>query len=116
MQILNLDFSLGLEALKCVNRLDLTLNGSYADIELVPSIGAAESIYTTLFVLTNPGQLHIYDDDCLSGLVSAPDMKHAVNAVQYPATLPMVEPYMTIAKLCSVDKNESLQKNLKEVG
>ncbi|KAI3731155.1 hypothetical protein L1987_62338 [Smallanthus sonchifolius] len=111
LTILNLDFSSGLEALKYVKRLDLTLNGSYADIELVR---APESSNTTLFVLTNPGQLHAYDDECLTGLVSAPDMKHAVNAVQYPVTLPTVEPYMTISKLCLVDNNEGLQRVLKE--
>ncbi|XP_071685700.1 uncharacterized protein [Rutidosis leptorrhynchoides] len=111
LTILNLDLSSGLEALKCVKRLDLTLNGSYADIELVPSIGAADSCYTTLFVLTNPGQLHMYDDDCFSGLVSAPDVKHAV---QCPVTVPTIEPYMTIAKFGLVDKDEGLQKILKE--
>lgn len=116
MQILNLDFSSGLESLKCVKRLDRTLNGSYADIELVPSVAASESSYTTLFVLTNPGQLHVYDDDCLAGLISDPEINHAVNAVQCPVTLPTVEPFMTIAKLCSVDKNEGLQRILKEVG
>lgn len=114
LTILNLDLSSGLEALKCIKRSDLTLNGPYADIVLVPGVGAAESSYTTLFVLTNPGQLHVYDDDCLSGLISAPDMKHAVNAVQYPVTLPTVEPYMTITKLCSVQKDGNLQRVLKE--
>ncbi|KAK9063361.1 hypothetical protein SSX86_017231 [Deinandra increscens subsp. villosa] len=111
LTILNLDFSSGLEALKCVKRLDLTLNGSYADIELVR---APESSDTTLFVLTNPGQLHVYDDECLTGLISAPDMKNAVNEVQCPVTLPTVEPHMTISKLCLVDSNEGLQRVLKE--
>ncbi|KAI7749886.1 hypothetical protein M8C21_019771 [Ambrosia artemisiifolia] len=110
LTILNLDFSSGLESLKCVKRLDLTLNGSYADIELVR---APESSDTTLFVLSNPGQLNVYDDECLTGLASAPDMKHAVNAVQCPVILPTVEPYMTISKLCLVD-NEDLQRVLKE--
>nr|XP_043636522.1 uncharacterized protein LOC122607576 [Erigeron canadensis] len=113
LTILNLDLSSGLEALKCVKRLDLTLNGSYADIELVPNVGAAGSS-TTLFVLTNPGQLHAYDDDCLSGLMSAPETMHALNAVQCPVTLPTVEPYMTIAKLCLVDDDEGQQRILKE--
>ncbi|KAK1415488.1 hypothetical protein QVD17_31270 [Tagetes erecta] len=110
LTILNLDFSSGLEAMKCVKRLDLTLNGSYADMELVR---APESSGTTLFLLTNPGQLHVYDDECLTGLDSAPDMKHAVNAVQCPVTLPTVEPFMTISKLCLVD-NDTLQRVLKE--
>ncbi|XP_076929896.1 uncharacterized protein LOC143594470 [Bidens hawaiensis] len=110
LTILNLDFSSGLESLKCVKRLDLTLDGSYADIELVR---APESSDTTLFVLTNPGQLHVYDDECLTGLISAPDMKHAVKAVHCPVTIPTVEPYMTISKLCLVD-SEDLQRVLKE--
>lgn len=113
LTILNLDLSSGLEALKCIKRSDLTLNGPYADIVLVPDAGAAESSYTTLFVLTNPGQLHVYDDDCLSGLISAPE-KHVVNAVQCPVTLPTVEPYMTIAKLCLVLNDGNLQRVLKE--
>ncbi|KAF5794992.1 putative transcription factor WD40-like family [Helianthus annuus] len=112
LTILNLEFSSGLEALKCVKRLDLTLNGSYADIELVR---APESSDTTLFVLTNPGQLHVYNDECLTGLISAPDMKHAVNAVQCPVTIPTVEPYMTVSKLCLVDYNDGLQRVLKEI-
>ncbi|KAJ0546468.1 putative transcription factor WD40-like family [Helianthus annuus] len=112
LTILNLEFSSGLEALKCVKRLDLTLNGSYADIELVRT---PESSDTTLFVLTNPGQLHVYNDECLTGLISAPDMKHAVNAVQCPVTIPTVEPYMTISKLCLVDNNDGLQRVLKEI-
>ncbi|KAJ9553391.1 hypothetical protein OSB04_017436 [Centaurea solstitialis] len=101
--ILNLDLSSGIEALKCIKRSDLTLNGPYGDIALVP--GAAENSYATLFVLTNPGQLHVYDDDCLSKLISAPE-KHAVNAVQYPVTLPTAEPNMTVTKLCSVEGTE----------
>lgn len=115
MQVLNLESSSGLETLKCVKRLDLTLNG-YADIELVPNVGATESSFSTLFVLTNPGQLHVYNNDFLSGLISAPDMKHAVNSVQCPVTLPTVEPYMTVAKLCLLDKDEGLQAILKKVG
>ncbi|KAL8257468.1 hypothetical protein R6Q59_029509 [Mikania micrantha] len=111
LTILYLDCSSGLEALKCVKRLDLTLDGSYADIELVR---VPESSDTTLFVLTNPGQLHVYDDECLTGLFSAPGMKHAVNAPQCPVTLPTVEPYMTISKLCLVN-NEGLQRVLREM-
>ncbi|PWA85428.1 transducin family protein / WD-40 repeat family protein [Artemisia annua] len=113
LTVLNLESSSGLETLKCVKRLDLTLNG-YADIELIPNVGSTESSFSTLFVLTNPGQLHVYNNEFLSGLISAPDMKHAVNSVQCPVTLPTVEPYMTVAKLCLVDKDEGLQTILKK--
>ncbi|KAK3042881.1 hypothetical protein RJ639_001154 [Escallonia herrerae] len=100
LTILNLDWSSGIETLKCSDRVDLTLHGSFADLMLVPS--AAESRDTSsLFVLTNPGQLHFYDDACLSALMSQPDKKHYVHAIQYPAVLPTIEPRMTVASLVS---------------
>lgn len=108
LTILNLDLSSGIEGLKFVKRVDLTLNGSYADIEVVPNIGVTESSYTSLFVLTNPGQLHVYDDESLTGLTSA------VKPVQCPVTLPTVEPYMTVSKLCLVPKDGDLQRVLSE--
>lgn len=108
---MNLDLSSGIEALKFIKRFDLTLDGSYADIELVPNVGATESNCTSLFVLTNPGQLHVYDDECLTGLTSGPSVK----PVQCPVTIPTVEPNMTISKLCSVPKDGDFQRVLNEV-
>ncbi|KAL7586763.1 hypothetical protein Lser_V15G36125 [Lactuca serriola] len=110
LTILNLDLSSGIEALKFIKRFDLTLDGSYADIELVPNVGATESNCTSLFVLTNPGQLHVYDDECLTGLTSGPSVK----PVQCPVTIPTVEPNMTISKLCSVPKDGDFQRVLNE--
>lgn len=99
-QILNLDWSSGIESLKCVGRVDLTLNGSFADMILVPNATATEGYgISSLFVLSNPGQLHFYDDSCLSSLMSQPEKKHSVPAVQYPEVIPTVEPYMTVGKL-----------------
>lgn len=108
LTILNLDLSSGIEGLKSIKRVDLSLNGSYADMEVVPAVGVTESSYISLFVLTNPGQLHVYDDECLTGLTSA------VKPVQCPVTLPTVEPYMTISKLCLVPKDGDLQRVLNE--
>lgn len=99
-QILNLDWSSGIESLKCVGRVDLALNGSFADMILVPNATAMEGYgISSLFVLSNPGQLHFYDDSCLSTLMSQPEKKHSVPALQYPELIPTVEPYMTVAKL-----------------
>ncbi|KAG5558001.1 hypothetical protein RHGRI_008044 [Rhododendron griersonianum] len=100
LTILNLDWSSGIESLKCVGRVDLTLNGSFADMILVPNATATEGYgISSLFVLSNPGQLHFYDDSCLSSLMSQPEKKHSVPAVQYPEVIPTVEPYMTVGKL-----------------
>ncbi|KAK1571272.1 hypothetical protein Q3G72_014394 [Acer saccharum] len=68
-QMLCLDSSSGIESLKCVSRVDLTLSGSFADMVLLPSLGGMESCGTLLFVLSNPGQLDVYDDACLSSLI-----------------------------------------------
>ncbi|KAH7854128.1 hypothetical protein Vadar_010404 [Vaccinium darrowii] len=100
LTILNIDWSSGIESLKCVGRIDLTLNGSFADMILVPNAIATEGYgISSLFVLSNPGQLHFYDDSCLSALMSQPEKKHSVPAVQYPEVIPTVEPYMTVGKL-----------------
>ncbi|KAA8534064.1 hypothetical protein F0562_031743 [Nyssa sinensis] len=99
LTILNLEWSSGIESLKCIGRVDLTLNGSFADMILVPNAGATESSDTSsLFVLNNPGQLHFYDDACLSALMSRPEKKHSIHAVQYHAVVPTAEPYMTVAR------------------
>ena len=103
MQILSLDWSSGIENLKCVGRLDLTLNGSFADMILLPKSGVPGSRESTsLFLLTSPGQLHVYDDACLSTLMSEHERKSHAPAVQYPVVMPTVEPCMTVGKLSFV--------------
>uniref|UniRef100_A0A5B7BCF9 V-SNARE coiled-coil homology domain-containing protein n=1 Tax=Davidia involucrata TaxID=16924 RepID=A0A5B7BCF9_DAVIN len=115
LTILNLEWSSGIETLKCIGRVDLTLNGSFADMILVPNAGATESSDTTsLFVLNNPGQLHFYDDACLSTLMSRPEKKNSVHAVQYHAVVPTAEPYMTVAKLNLLQTEGSFSRALLE--
>lgn len=100
MQILSLDWSSGIENLKSIGRLDLMLNGSFADMILLPKSGVPGSRdSTSIFVLTNPGQLHVYNDACLSDLMSEHVRKSHVPAVQYPVVMPTVEPCMTVGKL-----------------
>ncbi|EYU26792.1 hypothetical protein MIMGU_mgv1a0006321mg, partial [Erythranthe guttata] len=101
LTILDLDWSSGLTKLKCVNRVDLTLHGSFADIIIIPNARnkVDNSPETSLFVLTNPGQLHFYDYASLSILKSYGVKNHSVHSSQYNSVIPTVEPYMTVGKL-----------------
>nr|XP_017241740.1 PREDICTED: uncharacterized protein LOC108214315 isoform X2 [Daucus carota subsp. sativus] len=100
LTILTLDWPPGIETLICISRIDLTLGGSFADMGLVRSGGSGEhSDVSTLFVLTNPGQLHYYDEAFLSVLMSNPNKKHSAHAIQYRAVIPTTEPNMSVGKL-----------------
>ncbi|XP_071929907.1 uncharacterized protein [Coffea arabica] len=103
LTILDLDWSSGIAKLTCVHRVDLPLNGSFSDMIVIARSHEMEKTDSaSLLVLTNPGQLHFYDDSCLSTLRFEPDKKHSVLAVEYPATIPTIEPIMTVGKLYSV--------------
>lgn len=116
MQILSLDWSSGIKNLKCVGRVDLTLNGSFADMILLPKCGVpGSSDDTSLFVLTNPGQLHVYDDACLSALLSQHEKKLHVPGVQHPVVIPTVEPFMTVGKLSLVHGDGTFTRTFSEV-
>ncbi|KAL3834832.1 hypothetical protein ACJIZ3_009568 [Penstemon smallii] len=100
LTILDLDWSSGLTKLKCVERVDLTLHGSFADVILISNAYEEDnSNVTSVFVLTNPGQLHFYEYASLSIFKSGRGHNHSVNAVQYHSVIPTVEPYMTLGKL-----------------
>jgi syntaxin-binding protein 5 len=114
LQILNLDWSSGIESMKCIGRVDLTLNG-FADMVLLPSTGAMEGRGMSLVVLTNPGKLEIYDDTCLSDLISTKGTKSSAATVQYPMLIPTLDPCMTVAKLGLVYRNWKFSKVLSEV-
>ncbi|KAL3617493.1 hypothetical protein CASFOL_037814 [Castilleja foliolosa] len=96
--VLSLEWSSGMEAVKCTARVDLTLTGSFADMILIPSTsttGNDTSAY--LFVLTNPGCIHIYDVDNLS---SSP-----VSSVKFPACIPTADPSITVAEVFTIHEN-----------
>ncbi|KAF8396949.1 hypothetical protein HHK36_018585 [Tetracentron sinense] len=115
LTVLTLEWSSGIETLRCVSRAELTLNGSFADMILVPTAGAVENNHTAaLFVLTNPGQVQIYDDASLSALTSQQEKKPSVHAVQFPLVIPTVDPYMTVAKLSLVPAGGKSSKALSE--
>ncbi|XP_011654994.1 uncharacterized protein LOC101208658 isoform X2 [Cucumis sativus] len=98
LTILSLDWSSGLKSLKCIGRLDLTLSGSFADIVLAPNVGETKR-GISLFVLANPGQLHVYDYAYLSGLMSQQEKLSSASGVQYPTMIPNIEPRVMVAKL-----------------
>ncbi|XP_026439895.1 uncharacterized protein LOC113338730 isoform X3 [Papaver somniferum] len=112
----SLECSSGKEAIRCVNRVDLSLNGSFADMILVQNAGATENNTTgvSLFLLTNPGQLHVYDDVMLASLLSQQEKSPSVRPIPFPVVVPMAEPHMTVAKLCSVPMEGHSSKALLE--
>ncbi|XP_077212708.1 transducin family protein / WD-40 repeat family protein isoform X3 [Tasmannia lanceolata] len=100
LTVLSLEWPNGIETLKCIARVDLTLNGSFADMILIPHVGATENNSTdVLFVLTSPGQLHVYDGAKLSKLTNEQEEKPSILPDQFPVTIPTVDPCMTAAKL-----------------
>lgn len=100
LTVLELDWSSGITMLKCVHRVDLPLNGSFSDMIVMPSSNEmGDNETASLLVLTTPGQLHFYSNDRLSILKSEPEKRHSDLAIQYPATVPTVEPRMTVGKL-----------------
>lgn len=111
---MSLEWEQGIESLKCVNRVDLSLSGSFADMVLFPSADAMDNNGTLLFILTSPGQLHVYDKACLSSLVSQ-QKNSSASAVQYNIVVPTTEPQMTVSKLGLVQRDGDLSKVLSQV-
>ncbi|KAI7980311.1 Syntaxin-binding protein 5 [Camellia lanceoleosa] len=98
LTVLSLEWSSGMETLRCVGRVDLTLNGSFADMILLPTAGTTGNNHNTaLFVLTNPGQLHFFDDSRLSASLSQQEKRISLSAVEFPVVVPAAD--MTVAKL-----------------
>ncbi|XP_038892131.1 uncharacterized protein LOC120081378 isoform X2 [Benincasa hispida] len=113
LTILSLDWSSGLKSLKCIGRVDLTLDGSFADIVLAPNVGETKR-GTSLFVLANPGQLHAYDNAYLSGLMSQQEKISSGSGVQYPMVIPNIEPRVMVAKLGFIHREGKVFRALDE--
>lgn len=101
--------------MKCIDRVDLRLGGSFADIITVPSPCDAENDAGPLFILTNPGQLHFYDNTCLSTLKSEREKKHNAHSIQYPVAIPTLNPCMTVATSCSMDRKWNFSRSSSKV-
>ncbi|KAK4731093.1 hypothetical protein R3W88_024081 [Solanum pinnatisectum] len=113
--ILTLEWSSGIETLKCVGRVDLTLSGSFADTILLPTTGAtAPDEKAALFVLMSPGQLNLFDCSTLSDLVSKEEKKVSLSAKDFPVELPTVDPSMTVTKLTQLHSDGDLTELLQE--
>lgn len=105
-----------MDSVRCTNRADLTLSGSFADLILLPSPGTTGlSSKDQLFVLTNPGQLHLYDNDSLSTLTSQQNRTASVSAVEFPVLVPLSDPSLTVAKLIRLPSKSISSKILTEV-
>ncbi|XVF40714.1 hypothetical protein PTKIN_Ptkin01aG0137000 [Pterospermum kingtungense] len=115
LTILSLEWPSGIESLKCVGRLDLILNGSFADMVLLPAVEEIESGGNLLFVLSNPGQLHVYDDVCLASFVSQKEKRPCVSSGQYVMPIPTVAPCMTVSKIGLVDRDGEFSKALSKI-
>ena len=112
---MNVDWSSGIDSLKCHGRIDVTLNGSFADMVLLANDYSSDSACNMLYVLTNPGQLHLYDNACLCSLMSQHEKNAAVPSMEYPMVIPTLEPYMTTANFCVVHGDMKLHRALSEV-
>lgn len=100
LTVLTLEWSSGMESLRCIGRADLTLNDTFANLILLPSLGERDlNSKDDLFVLTNPGQIHYYDNDSLSTLLSQQSGTSSVSAQEFPVLIPMADPSLTVAKL-----------------
>ncbi|XP_058214553.1 uncharacterized protein LOC131326025 isoform X2 [Rhododendron vialii] len=97
--VLSIEWSSGMEALRCVGRVDLTLNGSFADMIILPPAGTRKNNNFSLLVLTNPGQLHFFDDAKFSTSVCQLEKRMSVAAVEFPMVVPTSNQYLTAAKL-----------------
>ncbi|KAF9596445.1 hypothetical protein IFM89_011274 [Coptis chinensis] len=116
LTVLSLEWSSGVENLKCIGRVDLTLGGSFADMILVPKSGSMKNdVNAALFVLTNPGQLHVYNDINLSAIASPSEKLSSLPTMKFPVVIPMANPDLTAAKLCVIPKDENLSKALLEI-
>lgn len=78
---------------------------------LIPNAGASENNPTAaLFILTNPGQLHVYDGANLSNATLELE-----RAQQFPVLVPIIDPSMTISKIGLVPSDGNHCRALLEV-
>ncbi|KAK4748221.1 hypothetical protein SAY87_014807 [Trapa incisa] len=116
LTVLNLEWSSGTGALKCIGRADITLPGSFADIILLPGGGIrGDNHNVDAFVLTNPGKLHLYNHANLYELMSQQEGKTMIPGLEYKSLIPMSDPLMAVAKLVNLPPGECLLKDLVEM-
>ncbi|KAL4351252.1 hypothetical protein GQ457_06G006010 [Hibiscus cannabinus] len=116
LTVLSLEWSSGMDTVRCVGRVDLTLTGSFADMILSPTAGATGGNHKAdLFVLTNPGQLHLYDGTNLSTLLSEKERKQFACPVEFPPVIPTADPSMTFGKFSVLPTGGNSSKSLSKL-
>ncbi|KAK4277817.1 hypothetical protein QN277_015753 [Acacia crassicarpa] len=115
LTVLSVDWSSGIESLNCSGRIDVTLDGSFADMVLLANDYSSDRACNMLYVLTNPGQLHLYDNACLCSSMSQHTKNASVPSMKYPMVIPTLEPYMTTTKLSVVHGDGKLHRAMSEI-
>jgi len=82
---------------------------------LIPSAGATEHNSTAaLFVLTNPGQLNVYDGSMLP-ILKTEEGKLCLQAEKFPVVVPTIDPSITVTKICLLIPGRDSSKDLLKV-
>uniref|UniRef100_A0ACD5YE20 Uncharacterized protein n=1 Tax=Avena sativa TaxID=4498 RepID=A0ACD5YE20_AVESA len=115
LTVLSLESSNGLESVRCASRVDLKLDGSFADMILIPDTGVPDKIRTSaLFVLTNPGQLNFYDGGALFSARKSEEVSAQPEARKFPVAVPTIDPNITATDLYSLTGREHPSISLKK--
>ncbi|KAL3536530.1 hypothetical protein ACH5RR_004991 [Cinchona calisaya] len=114
LTVLTLEWSSGIETVQCVSRVDLSLSGSFADVVITAGTMRSEK-NASLFILTNPGQLQIFDGADLSATVLQQEKKPSVSGIDFPLVVPTVNPLITVANLFCLPVDGDSSKALAEV-
>ncbi|KAG2647803.1 hypothetical protein PVAP13_2KG241200 [Panicum virgatum] len=115
LTILSLESTAGLESVRCMSRMDLKLDGSFADMILIPDTGVLDKSRTSaLFILTNPGQLNFYADGSLFSVQNTKEGNALPEARKSPVAIPTIDPNITVTNLCSLTGRELSNISLKK--
>jgi len=114
LTVLSLESAAGLESVRCMSRMDLKLDGSFADMILIPDTGVPDKSRTSaLFILTNPGQLNFYADGSLFSVQNTKEGNALPEAQKFPVAIPITDPNITVTNLCSLTERELSNISLK---
>ncbi|XP_052162522.1 uncharacterized protein LOC127779694 [Oryza glaberrima] len=115
LTVLSLESTTGLESTRCMSRMDLRLDGSFADMILISDSGFPyKSRTSAVFILTNPGQLNFYDGGALFSVPKTEEGKAQIEAQKFPVTVPTTDPNITVTNLYSLNGRESQSIPLKK--
>ncbi|KAF0908598.1 hypothetical protein E2562_026646 [Oryza meyeriana var. granulata] len=115
LMVLSLESTDGLESARCTSRMDLKLDGSFADMILISDSGIPYKSQTSaLFILTNPGQLNFYDGGALFSMPKSEEGIAQLEAQKFPVTVPTTDPNITVTNLYSLNGRESQSISLKK--